>query len=35
VDEDSNVVVFVIDKTKTGANYNKGYTITEENDSEE
>lgn len=35
VDEDSNVIVFVIDKTKTGANYNTGYTITEENDSEE
>jgi hypothetical protein len=32
VDEDSNVVVFVIDTTKTGANYNKGYTITEESD---
>ena len=32
VDEDSNVIVFVIDKTKTGANYNKGYTITEEAD---
>lgn len=30
VDEDSNVVVFVIDTTKTGSNYNKGYTITEE-----
>lgn len=34
VDEDSNVVVFVIDTTKTGSNYNKGYTITEVNDSE-
>lgn len=33
VDEDSNVVVFVIDTTKTGDNYNKGYTITEESDS--
>ena len=32
VDEDSNVIVFVIDKTKTGANYNPGYTITEESD---
>lgn len=32
VDEDSNVIVFVIDTTKTGANYNKGYTITEESD---
>lgn len=32
VDEDSNVVVFVVDKTKTGDNYNKGYTITEEDD---
>lgn len=32
VDEDSNVVVFVIDETKTGTVYNKGYTITEESD---
>ena len=32
VDEDSNVVVFVIDSTKTGDNYNSGYTITEESD---
>lgn len=32
VDEDSNMIVFVIDKTKTGANYNPGYTITEESD---
>lgn len=32
VDEDSNVIVFVIDTTKTGQNYNKGYTITEESD---
>ena len=32
VDEDSNIIVFVIDTTKTGANYNKGYTITEESD---
>lgn len=32
VDEDSNVIVFVIDSTKTGANYNPGYTITEESD---
>jgi hypothetical protein len=30
VDEDSNIVVFVIDTTKTGGVYNKGYTITEE-----
>lgn len=35
VDEDSNVVVFVIDTTKTGSTYNKGYTITEENNGEE
>lgn len=35
VDEDSNVVVFVIDETKTGSDYNKGYTITEEDDNEE
>lgn len=34
VDEDSNVVVFVVDATKTGTNYNKGYTITEETDGE-
>lgn len=32
VDEDSNVIVFVIDTTKTGGNYNKGYTITEKSD---
>lgn len=32
VDEDSNVIVFVIDSTKTGDNYNPGYTITEESD---
>lgn len=32
VDEDSNVIVYVLDNTKTGDNYNKGYTITEEND---
>lgn len=32
VDEDSNVVVFVIDTTKTGDDYNPGYTITEESD---
>ena len=34
VDEDSNVIVYVLDSTKTGANYNKGYTITEETDEE-
>lgn len=32
VDEDSNVIVYVIDTTKTGSTYNKGYTITEESD---
>ena len=32
VDEDSNVIVYVIDTTKTGDNYNPGYTITEESD---
>lgn len=32
VDEDSNVIVFVIDSTKTGDNYNTGYTITQESD---
>ena len=32
VDEDSNVIVYVIDTTKTGDNYNVGYTITEETD---
>ena len=32
VDEDSNVIVYVIDTTKTGSTYNKGYTITEETD---
>ena len=32
VDEDSNVIVYVLDSTKTGDNYNKGYTITEESD---
>ena len=34
VDEDSNVIVYVLDKTKTGGSYNKGYTITEETDEE-
>ena len=34
VDEDSNVIVFVIDTTKTGDNYNPGYVITEETDAE-
>ena len=29
VDEDSNVIVFVIDETKTEGVYNKGYVITE------
>lgn len=32
VDEDSNVIVYVLDSTKTGDNYNPGYTITEESD---
>ena len=32
VDEDSNVIVYVLDTTKTGDNYNTGYTITEESD---
>ena len=32
VDEDSNVIVYVLDTTKTGDNYNPGYTITEESD---
>lgn len=32
VDEDSNVIVYVLDDTKTGGVYNKGYTITEESD---
>lgn len=32
VDEDSNVIVYVLDTTKTGDNYNKGYIITEESD---
>lgn len=32
VDEDSNVIVFVLDATKTGGTLNKGYTITEESD---
>lgn len=34
VDEDSNVIVYVIDTTKTGGTLNKGYTITEESDEE-
>lgn len=32
VDEDSNVLVYVLDETKTGGVYNPGYTITEESD---